>query len=179
MQKLFSTCANWCAGDFSAHTTRCLVAKRRGPRMTPAGCFACVVRQADGAMCAPVDARSQAFRYGKVTLCSWRLKKYMCLNFQTVRAGKCLFIPKEAPTASVVKYGSGMVASRHSPLVFRQPWSIFWRFSTLLHKEHGLAHVLVRGLIIRTVRARSRRHARPQCRLVSGCGRSRGAGRAV
>lgn len=147
--------------------------------MTPAGCFACVVRQADGAMCAPVDARSQAFRYGKVTLCSWRLKKYMCLNFQTVRAGKCLFIPKEAPTASVVKYGSGMVASRHSPLVFRQPWSIFWRFSTLLHKEHGLAHVLVRGLIIRTVRARSRRHARPQCRLVSGCGRSRGAGRAV
>lgn len=77
VQKLFSTCAKWCAGDFSVHTTttRCLIAKRRGPRMTPAGCFACVVRQADGAMCAPVDARSQAFRYGKVTLCSWRLKK--------------------------------------------------------------------------------------------------------
>lgn len=72
-----------------------------------------------------------------------------------------------------------MVASRHSPLVFRQPWSIFWRFSTLPHKEHGLAHVLVRGLIIRTERARSRRDARPQCRYVSGCGRSRGAVRAL
>lgn len=39
--------------------------------------------------------------------------------------------------------------------------------------------MLVRGLIFRTQRARSRWDARPQCRDVSGCGRSRGAIRAV
>lgn len=85
----------------------------------------------------------------------------------------------KAPATGLTKQAGGMMTSWHSPLVFRQPWSLFWRFSTLPHKEYGLAHVLVRALIIRTWRARSRGGARPQRRALNGCGKSRGRTRSL
>lgn len=85
----------------------------------------------------------------------------------------------KAPATGLAKQAGGMMTSWHSPLVFRQPWSLFWRFSTLPHKEYEIAHVLVRALIIRTWRARSRGGARPQRRALNGCGKSRGRTRSL
>lgn len=89
-----------------------------------------------------------------------------------------IYVVKD-PATGLAKQAGGMMTSWHSPLVFRQPWSLFWRFSTLPHKECELAHVLVRALIIRTWRARSRGGARPQRRALNGCGKSRGRTRSL